>query len=148
MSSGTSIITAAAQRIQAHSVAMPITAEGISDGRDRLNSMLQMWESRNIFLGVVPLNAPGDELSEPMDAKNAIIDNLAIEMAADFGGAVVSNELRQSANRGMEFIEKQYQSVDIPNRAVSELMPMGAGNKSQRWDRVFIGKGVKLGEAT
>lgn len=145
MSSGTSIITAAARRINVHSEAMAITPEGISGGRDRLNSMLQLWESRSILLGVVPLNSPGDELSEPLDAKNAIIDNLAISMAPDYG-APVSVELARDAKRGMEFIEKQYQSVEIPNRAVSELMPMGAGNKPNRWDRVFIGKGVKLGD--
>ena len=146
MSSGTSIIESALQRISAHSVATPAQPESIMLGMERLNSMIQDWESRGIILGCVPLSAPGDELSEPYDAKNGIIDNLAIEVSPDFdsGKPIVSNQLSINARRGYAFIERQNRVLTIPDKVPSSTLPRGAGNSREVGRKVFAGSGAKI----
>lgn len=140
MSTGTFIIQSALQKIGAHSLPSPANPEAISLGRDVLNSMLQEWESRYIFLGAVPLNDPGDELSEPMDARNAIINCLALELQPDFPNKNTSlQSLTRNANRGEAFIKRMYRNIPIPKRGVSSTMPWGAGNKPGRWGSTFAG---------
>ena len=84
MSDGTVIIKAALKEIGAHSIAAPADPESVEVGMNTLNSMLQIWLSQGIDLGIVPLETPGDELSEPLETTQAIIDNLAIGLAPNF----------------------------------------------------------------
>lgn len=140
MSSGTEIIQAALQRLGAHSVLSPAGPEAIATGRDYLNGMLQSWESIYIDMGCAPLNAPGDELSEPMDARNAIIDNLALQLAPEFdnGKQVVSGDLRARAKAGLLNIKKLYQKLEVPKKRVSSTMPVGAGSSRGDHTSIFI----------
>lgn len=144
MSSGTFIIQSALKRIGANSLAQPAGPEAITEGRDILNSMLQLWLSENIDLGIVPLDAPGDELGEPLDARNAIIDNLALRLAPDFdnGNNIVSPQLTANAKREFTLIRNLYQKVLIPIKIVSSTLPIGQGNKTGLTrQRVFKGIG-------
>lgn len=143
MSSGTFIIQSALKRIGANSLAQPATAEAITEGRDILNSMLQLWQSEDIDLGIVLLDAPGDELGEPLDSRNAIIDNLALRLSPDFdnGQDIVSRQLASNAKREFNLIKKLYQIVDVPLKVVSSTLPVGQGNKTGL-TRTRIFKGV------
>lgn len=129
MSSGTSIIQSALSRIGAHSVISPASPESVETGREVLNSLLESWRSKLIDMGTVPLGAAGDELSEPMDARQAIIDNLAVTLAPNFdnGKLVVSQDLRRLANMGMQTIRALYQKIEVPTKKVSSTMPLGVG---------------------
>jgi len=139
MSSGTEIITEALQKIGAASVVAPADPDAIVAGKNALNSMLQQWLSVGIDMGTVPLDSPGDELSEPMDARNGIVDNLALMLAPFFsnGKQVVTPELSRSAKIGYIFIKKMYQPVVIPQKKVSSTMPMGAGSTRGVWRSTF-----------
>lgn len=143
MSAGTEIIEFALKEIGANSIAAPADAESIVIGRDTLNSMLQMWLSIGIDLGIVPLDAPGDELGEPLDATQAIIDNLAVELAPNFdnGKVVVSPTLRNNARRNYETIKSLYQTLSIPDKVLSSTLPRGAGNTRGVRRQVFEGSG-------
>ncbi len=140
MSTGTEIIQDGLKRIGAHSIVQPAAPETIIEGMDILNSMLQLWASWGIDIQFVPLNIPGDELSEPVDARNAIIDNLALAMAADFdnGENVVSQRLLSNANNGWEMIKTLYQTFTIPKKRPSSTLPRGAGNSKGNWTEVFF----------
>jgi hypothetical protein len=98
------------------------------------------WLDDDIDIGVVPLQAIGDELSEPLGLKNAIIANLALELHPLFPGAVISPELSKQANKGYNEMVRKYQAVTIPNRVVRE-MPAGQGNRCT----TFYKKGTSLG---
>ena len=121
-------------------------ASDISVARDNLNSMLQLWLSQGIDLGTVPLDAPGDELSEPLDARQAIIDNLAIYMAPDFEqrNPIVSQSLIKNARIGLVLIKGLYQNLTIPDKVVSSTLPRGAGNNRGIFTRIFYEKGATL----
>lgn len=146
MSSGTEIITEALQKIGVASVAAPASPEAIDTAKNTLNGMLQMWQSVGVDMGVVPLNAPGDELSEPLDARNGIVNNLAIMLAPDFsnGKQVVSPELSRNARIGYTFIKKMYQPVVIPQKKVSSTMPKGAGSTRGVWRSTFAEQNREL----
>ena len=147
MSSGTEIIQEALGEIGAHSVASPAPAESVSVGMAVLNSMLQQWFDIGIDLGIMPLKNPGDELGEPMGARMGIVKNLAIVLAPKFdnGVSVVSQDLAKQSRNTYGQIRKMYQSITIPKKTVSSLMPLGSGH--DRWvgrERTFAGDDFKL----
>ena len=148
MSSGTSIIEDALKRIGVHSVVVPASPEDIASGKDALNSMLQLWISWGIRIQVVPLDAPGDELSESIDIRNAVVDNLALQLAPfyDNGKGIVSQELRDNARRLFNQVKDLYQEVTIPKKVVSGLLPRGAGHSAGTRAQIFSGKGATLSD--
>lgn len=131
MSTGTEIITDALQQIGVVSVVTPPAPESIDAGLKALNSMLEMWLSRNIVIGTTPLDKAGDDLNEPGDTRNAIVTNLALEVAPLFssGKQIVSPELRSNARRGFMSVKSLYGSVTIPDKVLSSTTPIGAGNR-------------------
>ena len=148
MSTGTAIIERALQKIGAHSIVQPSNPEDIVIGMNALNSMLETWLTQGIDIGVTPLDVPGDELNEPTDTQNGIINNLAIELAPDFdnGKLVVSADLRRNAKTGFQSIKNLYQKVTIPKKVVSSTLPVGAGNSRGINRRVFFPEGGTLGD--
>lgn len=146
MSIGTSIIKAALKEIGADSVAQPDDSEAVEIGMNVLNSMYQLWLSQRIDLGIVPLEVPGDELGEPLDSRQVIIDNLAIALAPNFdnGNTVVSNALISRANLGYAIIKRLYQRLTIPDKVISSTLPTGAGNTRGRFNNTFAGSGAKI----
>ena len=146
MSSGTFIIRSALKRIGAASLIQPPAPETITEGRNVLNSMLQLWLSWGIDIGTVPLDAAGDELSEPLCTRNAIIDNLAIMLAPDFdnGDNIVSVDLKNNARSGFQLVKQLYRRVEIPSKRMSSTTPRGQGNISGLNSRIFFREGEKL----
>lgn len=147
MSSGTSIIQDSLEEIGAHSILAPANPEAIEKGRVKLNSMLQLWLSRGIRLGHTPLDAAGDELSEPGDSRNAIVANLALELAPSFdnGRNVVSQALLNNARNTFDEIKKIYRVIEIPVKVISSTTPLGAGFRHTFNQRIFKGKGGTVG---
>ena len=105
--------------------------------------MLMLWLSEGIDIGIVPLDAPGDELGEPLDARNAIIDNLALRLSPDFdnGESIVSQQLMSNAKREFTLIRNLYQKVVIPLKIVSSTLPLGQGNRTGFLRRIYKGIG-------
>lgn len=147
MSTGTSIIKRALQMIGAHSVLSPAAPGDIVLGMEKLNSMLELWLSRNIDLNVTPLEVPGDDLDEPTDTNNGIVSNLAIYLSPFFdnGQVVVSQALKITADRDFLTIKNIYQQLVIPKKGVSSTLPRGAGNTRGTFRRTFVGKKATIG---
>lgn len=146
MSEGTDIIKDALRKIGAHSQVSPAEPETIVETMQTLNSMLQLWRSWGIMQDLVPLENPGEELGEPADARNAIVDNLAIQSAPNFdnGKVVVSETLKINARVGFDYIETLYQKLTIPRKVPSSNLPKGAGNYRGIRRRVFFGEDSAL----
>lgn len=134
MSTGTSIIRDALEELGVVSVVSPPAPEAIESGRKKLNSMLELWLSKNIVLGTRPLDAAGDELGEPADARNAIVTNLAIEMAPAFnnGKQIVGPTLVSNARRNYYNIRRLYGRVRVPDKVLSSTTPLGQGNYQEQ----------------
>ncbi len=146
MTTGTAIIQRALEQIGAHSIVAPASPDSIVLGKEKLNSMLEMWLSRNIELGFVPLNVAGDELNEPADTTNGIIDNLSLRLAPSFdnGKTIVSRDLKAQASSGFSEIKRMYQRLNIPDKVISSTAPTGAGNQRGFRQRPFFPKGSTI----
>ena len=142
MSTGATIIKDALQAIGAHSIVSPADPDSINLGMRRLNSMLEMWQSKDIVLGTTPLRVPGDELNEPADSTNAIVANLAMDLSPDFdnGKNTISPALARAASVGMANVVSIYKTINIPDKVVSSTLPVGAGNSGYN-RRVYKRKG-------
>lgn len=132
MTAGVTIIKDALQLIGAHSLVNPAPTESITLGMRVLNSMLEMWLTKNIDIGFTPLNVPSDELNEPADATNGITSNLSLALSPNFdnGKQIVSPDLKRNARVQFQDIKNLYQTIDIPKKVVSSTLPVGAGNRS------------------
>ena len=130
MSTGTFIVKRALQKIGASSAVSEPSADALDTGFDTLNSMISLWSSKGIQTGATPLSVVGDELNEKQDCRDAIINNLAINLAPDFdnGKVIVSQDLRANARRGLGAITSLYGTFTIPKKVVSSTLPKGQGN--------------------
>ncbi len=144
MSSGTFIIQSALSKLGVHSAVSPAVTEAITTGKDTLNSFVAQLEDDGIITGMVPLESTGSELSEPLGARNIVIDNLAILMAPYFPGAVVSNDLQISARKGMNYLKVHYKTIIIPKPVARSTLPKGQGN-SYPYSDPFFAKGEEIG---
>lgn len=147
MSSGTFIVRSALNRIGVSTFFKTLPSETINDGRDTLKSMLQMWKTQGIEIGFAPLDASGDELGEPLDTRNAIVDNLALMLAPNFDNGKqpnVSPQLKANARSGYAWVKQQYRPLDVPNKRVSSTTPVGIGNINGVNSRTFFEEGEEL----
>lgn len=127
MSTGTALVLRAGKKIGAHSIANPMDPNDIADSARTLNSMLHQWLSDGIDIGFTPIDLPGEEVNEPPDTTNAIINNLAIQLAPEFD-TPVSPQLQANADGNFFKIKELYEVITIPEKVVSSTLPVGAGN--------------------
>ena len=145
MSTGTKLVQGALMRIGGHSAIRPASPEAISAGKDTLNSMYANWQDDAIDFGAMPLDAVGDEFSEPLGLTNTVMDNLAILLQPMFPGTQISLELRANANKGYIDMKTKYQSITIPKPVVRNTLPKGQGNSHYQSD-TFFNAGETLGD--
>jgi len=147
MSTGTTIIKRALQKIGASSAVQEPTSEAFQTGLEVLNAMLSTWKSQNLDTGSTLLKVAGDELNEKQDCQNAIILNLAVLLVHDFGSAkvVATPDLKKDAFKQLSDIKSIYQTIDIPQKVVSSTLPMGAGNRRFLRSQAFFAEGDTIG---
>jgi len=144
MSTGTKLVQGALSRIGAHSPIRPAGPEAIDVGKDTLNSMYAGWQDDTIEFGAVPLQAVGDEFSEPMGLTNTVMDNLAILLQPLFPGSQISADLRVNANKGYQDLLTKAQTITIPKQVVRDTLPIGQGNRSRH--KTFFSAGGEIGD--
>jgi len=132
MSTGITIIKAALGEIGQDSEQTEAQAVDLVNAVNTLNSMLAIWETNDIDMKLTMIAVAADELSEPIDAFNGIVQLLALERAPRYssgGVSVVSPQLQNNANRNYEFIRGKYgiKNLERPKRKVSGTLPRGAG---------------------
>lgn len=146
MSTGLKVVQGALSRLGAHSVAKQANPESIENGRVALNGYISQLQDDGIEFGAVPLEAVGDELSEPQGLTNVIEDNLAILLQPDHPGTQISARLQINANNGLHYMKRKYKTITIPKQVVRETLPKGAGNQGNRFhDDTFFDNGETIG---
>ena len=137
MSSGTRIVTDALAAGGISSSVVPNDSEQLDVGFRRLMSMMNIWLSWGIVLGFTPIDAIGQELDEPEDAYNAIVDNLAVSML-HFYRIPITQELKANARVGLIQVKTLYQELTIPSKIPSSTLPRGQGNAKGIDAQVFF----------
>lgn len=146
MTTGTELVQDALQKIGVHSPLQPASPEALQAGFKRLTSMIAEWQDDDIETGAVPIEVIGDDVCEPLGAKNAIIYQLALLCAPDFPGAQVSTELSIQANKSYSKLKRRWKTISIPKPQVRPF-PAGQGNQRYRskYDDVFFEDGDEIG---
>lgn len=147
MTTGTVVVQRALQNLGVHSALQPASPESLDNGFEKLNGMIAEWQDEDIDTGAVPLEVIGDDLCEPLGAKNGIIYNLALLLAPDHPGAQVSSELKRQAKLTLGSIKRKWQVVTIPKVRARETLPTGQGNRQHGrfLDNSFFQDGDELG---
>ena len=145
MSTGTKIVQSALQKIGAHTAVKQANPTSLENGRNKLNSYIADLQDQDIEFGAVPIEALGDELSEPLGLTNAIEDNLAILLQPDHPGSEISGQLRVNAAVGFNKMKGRYKTRTIPKQVVRSTLPKGAGNRGFNQSDAFFNEGDTLG---
>ena len=130
MSTGTELIFDALAQLGVRSVQSTQSPEALAIGLRVLNSMTQLWISRNIRVGLTPIAEAGDEVGEFSDSRNAVVSNLALSLAPYFdnGKRVTSDDLRRTAASDLRYVKGLHRRLTVPQRVLSSTTPLGAGN--------------------
>lgn len=144
MSTGTEIVEDALRAAKVTSVAVPSEPEDLDTGFERLKSMIQLWLSYGVVLNTNPIAAVGEDFDEPLDARNAIVDNLAVSLA-HYYSIPISPDLANNALVGLNQVKTLYQEFTIPDLVVSSTLPTGAGNSKGIDAKNFFNKGDTIG---
>ena len=146
MSIGTAIIQEALSEIKAHSVVSPANPESLETGMNVLNGMIATWQDKGIETGAVPLKEVGSELSEPLGARNGIVQNLAILLQPKFPSSQLNPLLVKNAALAYQDIENAWRIPVIPRKILNSSFPTGQGNKNYDiWDNQFFGEDQEIG---
>jgi len=114
-----------------------LAPEQLESARRKLDSMMAMWNSKGIRIGYPLSSTPnGSDLDDVTDvtdeASEAICLNLALRLAPSFG-KTVSPETKIAARQAYDALlikAAQPGQMQFPGN-----MPMGAGNRSLRYNR-------------
>ena len=124
------IVRRALLKINATAATQAIKPHDMADAIDSLNAMVRRWEANGITLGWVPVENPADDMPSPDEAEEAIIYNLAIRLAPDFGATVPP----EVAGPAMEFLAelRRDQAVATPIQPILAVpnpsaAPVGEG---------------------
>lgn len=63
-----------------------------------LNAMCTRWEASGLSMGWVNVDNPNDDLPAPDETENALVFNLALDLAPEYG-IVVDQQTNDAANR-------------------------------------------------
>lgn len=146
MSIGTEIIQEALEEISAHSALKPSNPTSLERGKNVLNGMIARLQDDGVDMGCVPLKEVGSELSEPLGARNGIIQNLAILLHPKFPGSQLSPTLIANARDSLKGMRDDWKIVTIPKKKVNKSFPVGQGNtQSDTWSDPFFIEGTDVG---
>ncbi len=106
----------------------------------RLDAMMATWNAKGIRLGYpLPSNPQDSTLATPTEvpdsANEAIIANLAIRLAPQYG-KTVAIDTRTTAKLGYDTLLAR---ATFPlEQQFPATLPLGAGQKPWRWDNPFV----------
>lgn len=115
-------------------------ADALESALRRLDTMMAQWNAKGLRLGYPLPTSPGDsdldqETDTPDAAWEAIITNLAIRIAPQFG-RTPQPETKATAKMAYDTIMAK--AAMPPEMQLPGAMPAGAGNKPWVWDDAFL----------
>ena len=122
------VIRRALQAVLVTGADSPLTADEYQDGLDALNDYMAQLEDSGVRLGYTRCCHVSDRVTVPDGAIAGIIANLAITVAADYGGRV-SQALVKRAADGERTLYRL--GVQVGSSLLPSSLPMGSANIGQ-----------------
>jgi hypothetical protein len=95
------------------------SAEETSDAIAALNAMVTRWEANGLALGWANVDSSTDTLPVPLEAEEALANNLACKLASEYGKAA-PQQVQQDARDGLAELRRD-RLVSAPLTLVSDL---------------------------
>jgi hypothetical protein len=128
MTTAVDIIGSALRKISAVDPNEPLDAGDIESCLSALNRLAMRWESKTITLGWSPITDPYATIPVPIESEDALVYNLAIMIAPEYGAAV-SRAVLAMASESLNDL-KNYLSTVRDLKVVTD-MPSSGG---RRWN--------------
>lgn len=130
-------INGAFEEIGIASYTYDLNAGQIESALRRLDAMMALWAGDGINLGYPLPDSPKDsdpdeDSNVPDFANQAIIENLALIMAPQFG-KVVSRETKVAAKKSYDLVKSR--TVSVPTMCFPNTLARGAGYKVHQLNR-------------
>lgn len=130
MSAGSEIIEEALLEIGVSSPFVKTNPESLAICFKKLNGMVAFLQDKNINTGAVPLEDPGQELGEPLGARNAFVSMLAVAVAGSFPNSALTPATVRAAKIGFNELRRVWETIEIPAPVARATYPKGQGNNS------------------
>lgn len=128
------VVKRALRRIQVINPVQSVSAADMQTGIEALNEMLTTWESFPLALGWQNVSDPDEEMPIPPEAEGAVVSNLAMTLAPEYG-VEPSAVLIALASNGLMVLRRQYFAANPLDTNV--MLPLGSGNRG--WGMRFGG---------
>ena len=126
MSTAEAILRQALQQILVQASEADLEPTELYDALMTMNGMMAEWEARGWNLGYTELDNIGSQVTIPPGSRQAVIHNLAIRLAPQYGGEVPP-ALIQSAREGLDAVSRlALRAINTPK---PPTLPIGSGNE-------------------
>lgn len=85
MTTASNLVSAALRKINSIDANEALNSNDFATGIDSLNRMAIRWEANGLSMGWSPVSNPSDVVNCPLENENALIYNLAMELAPEYG---------------------------------------------------------------
>lgn len=127
-----SVVTAALRKIRVVDATTIPEPQQMTQGIDAMNRMVMRWQASGTELGYLPASMPDETLPAPIEAENAIIYNLALELGMEYGKAPTSDVVNYARAYLGEIVRDQF--VSTPLRANRSGAPMPSSTWGSGYD--------------
>ena len=119
----------------------PLEADEYADFYIAMNNWMAAKEADGLRLGYTPVTDGADEVTVPAGAIMGIAANVAILVAADYGGTI-SQSLAAEAAQGLRTMERI--GVNIGQTSEHPNLPFGSGNRDSVGGAEMFGEPVSM----
>ena len=129
----TSIVSSALRKIRVIDANAAPEAQEMADAIDAMNRMLMRWQADGTQLGFSPVSMPSDVMPIPIEAENAVIYALALEMGSEYGVAPTQDVVG---------LARGYMAALLRDQLVST--PLRSGRTGAPWPDATWGSGYNV----
>lgn len=95
----------------------------VSDAIGDLNRMVMRWQANGTQLGFSPASHPDEDITVPIEAEQAVIYNLALELGSEYGVTVRQDVLNLALGYLRDLVRDQFTSTPLQARGSGTPLP-------------------------
>lgn len=117
------IVRSAMQKIRVTDSDVAVDPQMLEDGIAGMNRMLMRWQANGIQLGFSPVDGPDDVIPVPIEAEQAVIYNLALDMGSEYGVAPTQDVVNLAQAYMRDLIRDQFNSTRLRSSGSGAPIP-------------------------
>jgi hypothetical protein len=131
------IVKSAMQKIRVVDSDVAPDPSMVTDAISCMNRMVMRWQANGTQLGFSPASGPDDEISIPIEAEQAVIYNLALDLGSEYGVAPGQDVVNFAQSYLSDLVRDQL--VSTPLRSCGSGAPLPERSWASGYDVVTDG---------